>query len=118
MNSKKRIFAKCTLMMALVPFHTQASSGHIGLEACADALVSELSASNGSAVNYQLDPANEDMDRKLQSLELFSLYARDPSSSELVSRMDCVVNNNGKVIRLTNKPLSDEEITKQVSKVD
>ena len=118
MNSKKRLFAKCTLALALAPFHTQASTGLTGLEACADALVNELSESSGSAVNYQLDPANEDLDRKLQSLELFSLYARDPSSNELVSRMDCVVNNKGRVIRLTSKPLSAEETAKQVSKAD
>jgi len=118
MNSKKRLFAKCTLAMAMVPFHAHATTARIGLEACADALVSELSVSNGSAVSYRLDSATEDFDRKLQSPERISLYARDPQSSELVSKMDCVINSRGRVIRLTNMPLDTAETGKQISKTD
>jgi hypothetical protein len=118
MNSKKKLLFKCTLATALVPFNTYATTGHTGLEACADALASKLSASNGTSINYELDPANEDFDRRLQSLELFSLYARDPNNSELVSRMDCVVNSAGRVVRLIDKPLVAEDTSKQVSKID
>ena len=115
MNSKKKLLAKCTFAMAMVPFHTHATTGHVALEACADALASELSSSNGSAVSYQLDSANEGFDRKMQSVERISLYARDPKSSELVSKMDCVVNSRGRVIRLTNMPLEAPQTNKQVS---
>ena len=118
MNSKKKLLAKCTIVMAMVPFHTHATTGQVGLEACADALASELSSSNGTAVSYQLDSANEGFDRKIQSLERISLYARDPQSSELVSKMDCIVNRKGRVIRLTNIPLEASETGNQVSKVD
>ena len=104
--------------MSMAPFHTHATTGQAGLEACADALVSELSISNGTAVSYQLDSANEGFERKMQSLELISLYARDPQSSELVSKMDCVVNSRGRVIRLTNQPLEDEGTVNKVSKAD
>jgi hypothetical protein len=104
--------------MSLIPFQTYAATGQVGLQACADALVSELSISNGTPVNYRMDAANEDFERKLQSREVFSLYARESQSSELVSRMDCVVNSRGKVIRLTNKPLDEKAASKQVSKVD
>ena len=118
MNSKKMLLAKCTIAMAMIPFHTHATTGQVALEACADALVSELSSSSGAAVSYQLDSANEGFDRKMQSLERISLYARDPQSSELVSKMDCVVNSRGRVIRLTNMPLEAPEAVKQVSKND
>jgi hypothetical protein len=118
MNSKKKYLAKCAMAMSLAPFQTHAATGQVGLQACADALVNELSISNGRSVNYKMDAANEGFDSKLQSREVFSLYARDPQSSELVSRMDCVVNSRGKVIRLTNKPLDDKAASKQVSKVD
>ena len=118
MNSKKKVLAKCTIAMAMIPFHTHATTGQVALEACADALVSELSSSNGTAVSYQLDSANEGFDRKMQSLERISLYARDPQSSELVSKMDCVVNSRGRVIRLTNMPLESLENGKQVSKAE
>lgn len=118
MNSKKRIFAKCTLAMALVPFQANANTAQTALEACADALVTELSVSNGSDVSYRLDSANEGFDKKLRSSEIISLYARDPQSSELVSKMDCVVNSRGRVIRLTNMPLDATEHGNQISKVD
>jgi hypothetical protein len=118
MNSKKRLFAKCTLALAMVPFHAGASTAQAALEACADALVSELSISNGTAVNYRLDSANEGFDRKLRSPERISLYARDPQSSELVSRMDCIVSSKGRVVRLTDMPLDAEETGQQVSKAD
>jgi len=118
MNSKKKLLAKCTLAMAMVPFYTHATTGQVGLEACADALASELSSSNGTAVSYQFDPANEGFDKKMQSVERISLYARDPQSSELVSKMDCVVNRKGRVIRLTSIPLETSETGNEVSKVD
>ena len=117
MNSKKKFLIKCTVAMSMAPFHTHATTGQAGLEACADALVSELSISNGTAVSYQLDSANEGFERKMQSLELISLYARDPQSSELVSKMDCVVNSRGRIIRLTNMPLDAAETGNQISKL-
>lgn len=118
MNSKKRLFVKCTLALAMVPFHANAATAQIGLENCADALVSELSIVNGSTVSYQLDSANEGFDRKMRSAEKISLYARDPRSSELVSRMDCIVSSRGRVIRLTNIPLDDTETGQRVSIAD
>ena len=118
MNSKKKFLFKCTLAVALVPFNTYATTGHAGLEACADALASKLSAANGTSIDYEVDPASEGFDRRLQSLELFSLYARDPDSNKLVSRMDCVVNRTGRVMRLIDMPLEAEDSSKQVSKID
>lgn len=118
MNSKKKLLAKCTIAMAVIPFHTHATTGQVGLEACADALASELSSSNGTAVSYQLDSASEGFDTKMRSVEQISLYARDIHSNELVSKMDCVVNRKGRVIRLTSIPLEASETGKQVSKVD
>jgi len=118
MNSKKKLLFKCSLAMVLVPFHSHATTGQIALEACADALVSELSTSNGSEVRYKLDSANEGFDRKMRSIERISLYARDPQSSELVSKMDCVVNSKGRVIRLTEQPLEEDETANKLSQND
>ncbi len=109
MNSKKRLFAKCALAITMVPFNASAATAQAGLEACADALVTELSMDNGSDVSYRLDSANEGFDRKLRTTERISLYARDPHTSELVSRMDCFVSSKGRVIRLTKMPLDDVE---------
>jgi hypothetical protein len=118
MNSKKKLFTKCAIAIAMVPFNASATTAQAGLEACADALVTELSIDNGSEVSYRLDSANEDFDRKLRTPERISLYARDPHSSELVSRMDCFISRKGRVIRLTKMPLVDVDSANQVSKID
>lgn len=118
MNSKKQLLAKCTLAMAMVPFHTHATTRQVGLEACADALVNELSLANGTDVSYQMDSANAGFKGKMQPLEHYSLYARDTRNNELVSKMDCVVNHKGRVIRITDMPLDTSEKNKQVSKLD
>lgn len=118
MNSKKRFLVKCTLAMAIVPFHAQATTAQTALEACADALVNELSISNGTDISYRLDSANKDFDRKVRSAERISLYARDPQSSELVSQMDCFISSKGRVIRLTNIPLDAVESSNRISKAD
>ena len=118
MNSKKRFLMTSALAISMVPFHTHAITSQAGLEACADALVSELSKSNGTAVSYTLDSASDRFSGKIKSVENISLYARDPQSSELVSRMDCLINSRGRVVRLTNIPLDSEETTNRISKVD
>ena len=102
----------------MVPFNANATTAQTGLEACAEALVNELSIANGSDISYRLDSANEGFDRKLRTPELISLYARDPQSSELVSRMDCYISSKGRVIRLTKMPLDAVESGNQVSKID
>ena len=117
MNSKKRILVSCTVAISMVPFHTNAATGKIGLEACADALANELSTSS-KTVTYQLDSANEGLKRRLDKHEIISLYARNPQSSELVSRMDCIVNSKGRVVRLITLPLDVEETGNKVSKAE
>lgn len=62
-------------------------------------MVSGLSIANGTAVSYQLDSASEGFDRNLQSFERISLYARDPQSSQLESKKDCVINSKGLFIQ-------------------
>ena len=118
MNIDKKFLVGCTVAMSMVPFYSHATSGRIGLEACTDALISELSISNGKDLAYKFDTSNSDFDRKLSSFEMISLYARDSESDEPVSRMDCVVNGRGRVVRLTTKPLDDKEFKDQVTKAD
>ena len=118
MNIDKRFLVGCTVAISMVPFYSHATSGQVGLEACTDALVSELSISNGKDLAYRFDTDNTDFDRKLNEFEMISLYARDSESDELVSRMDCVVNDRGRVVRLTTKPLDDSKFQDQVTKAD
>ena len=118
MNSNKKFLVGCAVAVSMVPFNLHATSGQIGLEACTDAMVSELAISNGKDLAYRFDTQNADFDRKLSSLEIISLFARDSMSNELVSSVDCVVNSRGRVVRLTTKFLDDKGLKQQVTKVN
>ena len=117
MNIRKTVFTGITAAMSLAPFYAQANTGQIGLQACAEALVSELSTSNGSQVSYQVDDTLDNFDTKLKKREVISLFATDAQSQELVSRMDCVVDKWGRVIRLDQLPLDVKEADKLMSRV-
>lgn len=118
MNRNRKFLIGCTVAMSMVPLYSHATSGRIGLEACTDAMVSELSILNGKDLAYRFDTDNADFDRKLSSLEMISLYARDSQSDELVSRVDCVVNGKGRVVRLTTKPIDDKDLKDKVTKIN
>jgi len=118
MNSKRLIVIGSAAAMSVASFYTYATAGHVGLEACVDAMVGELSESKGSDVGYQLDSTKDNFDRKLGMREVISLYARNPKSDELVSRMDCVVDRHGRVLRLNTLPLDYDEMGERVTKVE
>jgi hypothetical protein len=96
MNSKRLLVIGSAAAMSMASFYTHATAGHIGLEACASAMVGELSASSGTHMGFQVDSSKDNFDRKLGVREVISLYARDPDSDELVARMDCVVDQRGR----------------------
>jgi len=117
MNSKRIFIIGVTAAMSMVSFYANATAGHVGLEACVDAMVGELSETNGTPVGYSLDSASDNFDRDLKSREVISLYARDPSTDALVSRMDCVVDRRGRILRLKDMPLEDD-MGDRVTKAD
>jgi hypothetical protein len=118
MNSKRLLVIGSATAMSMASFYTHATAGHVGLEACADAMVGELSTSGGTLVGYQLDLSKDNFDRKLGAREVISLYARDPKSDELVARMDCVVDQRGRVLRLNTLPLDHDESGDRLTKVE
>jgi len=118
MNRKKLIVIGSAAAMSMASFYTHATAGHVGLVACFDALVSELSESTGAPVGYQLNSGGDNFDRKLGSMERISLYARNPQNNELVSRMDCDVDHKGRVLRLKNLPLDSDDAGNLVTKAE
>ena len=117
MNSKRIFVIGVTAAMSMASFYANATAGHVGLEACVDAMVGELSEANGTQVGYSLDSASDNFDRNLRAREVISLYARDPSTDALVSRMDCVVDRRGRIPRLKDMPLEDD-MGDRVTKVE
>lgn len=117
MNSRKFFVIGAAAAMSMASLYANATAGHVGLEACVDAMVGELSEASGTQVGYSLDSASDNFDRDLRSREVISLYARDPGSDVLVSRMDCFVDRRGRVLRLKEMPLEDD-MGKRVTKAD
>jgi hypothetical protein len=117
MNSNKTVLLGFAAALSLAPFLAHAKTGQIGLQACAEALVTKLSANNGSSVGYRVDDTLDNFDTRLKKREIISLYATDVASNELVSRMDCIVDRWGRVIRLETLPVDTEEADKLISRV-
>ena len=118
MNSNKTFLFGCALAVAMAPTNSYAATGQAGLEACTDAMVSKLTESSGNDLSYKFATSNVDFDRHLNSLELISLYARDSASNELVSRVDCIVNGKGRVMRLKTMPLHENDLKDAVTQAN
>ena len=117
MNSKRILVFGATAAMSMASFYAQATAGHVGLEACVDAMVGELSEASGKQVGYSVDSTRDNFDRDLRTREVISLYAREPGSDALVSRMDCFIDRRGRVLRLKDLPLEDD-MGKRVTKAE
>lgn len=106
MNNRKLLTIGCALAFSLAPFSAQATTRQAALDACADAMVSELAGANGTPPVYSMAPESDGSAARLRGHETFHLDVRDPASQEVVARADCVVNKRGKVRRLVDLPLS------------
>jgi len=106
MNNSKILKVGFAMVISLAPYSVKAATMEKGLDACADALVSELASSNGAPLDYSLSPESDASGSRLKRREMIHLDARDPNSQEVVARADCVVDNKGKVRRLVSVPLN------------
>jgi hypothetical protein len=109
MKRIKTMMTGCTLALALAPFHAGAFTEEKALEACADAMVSDLSDSRGVELDYRLDDASKGSGRRLEYPGTFHLDAKDPRSMEVVARIDCYVDSHARVRRVVSLPLSAED---------
>jgi hypothetical protein len=105
MNNSTFLKASILAAMTTVPLHAHALSEEAGLDACADAMVSELSENQGAPMVYNLDPSSGGSAKRLNRFEIYHLDARDPKSEEVVARYDCHINNKAQVQKLIPVPL-------------
>lgn len=105
MNNSKILTIGCTVVIALTPFSAKAASMKAGLDACADALVTELASSNGAPLDYRVNPGSGATGVRLKRREVIHLDARDPNSQEVVARADCTVDHRANVRELVSVPL-------------
>ena len=106
MEKNRFLMMGCSLALMALPATGQAATFQDGLEACVDALVTELATSNGEPLDARIGAESSSSDHRLGSRETIYLDARNPSSEEVVARADCLVDRKGQVVRLTNVPLA------------
>ena len=95
-----------TLALSALPVAAQAATFQDGLEACVDALATELATSNGESLEARIGSDSSRSDHRLGNREMIYLDARNPASQEVVARADCLVDRKGEVLRLNSVPLN------------
>ena len=105
MNNSKILTIGCALVVTLAPYSLEAATAKAGLNACADAWVSDLAGDNGAPLEYSLSPESNTSRSRLKRREVIHLDARDPRSQEIVARADCFVDDRAQVRRLVEVPL-------------
>ena len=101
------------LALSLAPLSANATTHNEALEACASALAVEISGKTGIETAYRIDEDLPASGRRLGSVEMFHLDARDPESQEVVARADCWVNRSAMVKRLVPVPLDAKDAEKR-----
>jgi len=109
MNKRKIFRIGVVLAITVAPFHAYALSRQAGLEACAQAMVDDLGASQGAPMVLNLDPSSKSGRGKMDRQEVFHLDALNPDGNAVVARMDCFVNNRAEVTRLIKVPLDGDD---------
>lgn len=103
------------MAVTLAPLSVNAATMETGLDACADALVTELADDTGNPVNYRVSPESDISGSRLKQTEVIHLDVHDPESEEVVARADCVVSRQGKVRRLISVPLEAADAAERAS---
>ena len=106
MNSLKVFTVGCAVAFSLTSLNAQAAATRAdGLNACVEAVVTEISNSQGSPVDFSIAPGSEMSLHKLKRREKFHLDIRSPKTDDVVARADCIVNQNAQVRTLIDLPL-------------
>ena len=106
MSKLKVLTIGCTIAFSMSSFDALAAETRVeGLNACVEAVVTELSDSQGSPMNFSIAPGSEMSSKRLNRREKFHLDIRNPSSDDVLARADCIVNQNAKVQKLIDLPL-------------
>lgn len=109
MNSKKAIVMGCVLTMTATPAIGMAKSEQAGLNACAKAMMTDLSFGKTASRPYEVKNLKPGAGRPLHLMNTIHLDARGAESNEVLARYDCVVNSRAEVIELLVLPLDADD---------
>lgn len=94
MNKGKYVFALSILLGTVA---ANAATEIDAMQACTDAIATEIKDAQGADVRVRIDASTIDPDKVLHGLTVFHLDAVDASTNELVRKFDCQVNRRAKV---------------------
>ena len=105
MNKIKLKVLTGTVMVGMAFSATAMSAtASAGLEACADAMMDEISGTAEKPA-YKVRNLKKEKRDRLSGDEVFYLDAMTKESEKVIGRFDCVVNRRAEVIELTRLPL-------------
>lgn len=106
MNNLKILTAGCVIAFSMTSLNALASATRAeGLNACAEAVVTELGTSQGSPIDFRVSPDSDKSLEKMRRRETFHLDIRSPETDVIVARIDCVVDQKARVRKVIDVPL-------------
>lgn len=108
MNRNKTMILGCIVTLVALPLDGIARTEEAGLNACADAMMQDISSGKPAARSYEVKRLHGGDRRRLYRSGTFHLDARGAESDEILARYDCVVNSRAEVIELKVLPLDAE----------
>lgn len=116
MNHLKMITAGCAIALSVTSLDSLASATRTdGLNACAEAVVTELGNSKGSPMGFSLSPDSDMSSQRLARREIFHLDIRNPDTEAVMARIDCVVDQKGRVRKVIDVPLDGPDAERRAT---
>jgi len=117
MNTILKLKLATFIAIASLPLYADDTSGHAGLNACADALAKKLETVQGKPVGYNLDLDTKINNEKLNVREVFYLDAKVPNTDVVIARANCTVNDDAEVLKLVVLPLDAAQAQNRATKL-
>jgi len=109
MKHRKIMISSLTVATAMLSMSVNAATRTDGLNACAQAAVTELGERQNSELGYSLSPDSMTSGARMKHRELFHLDITKPGSDTVVARIDCVVDRKARVRDLIKVPIDGED---------
>ena len=71
-----------------------------GLDACAEALVSQLTEKTEDKMNYRITDDSKGFEGRLRGTEVIYLDAKDSNNEKVIARYNCFINEEAEVEKL------------------
>ncbi len=118
MNHLKMLTAGCAIALSVTSLDSLASATRTeGLNACAEAVVTELGNSKGSPIDFRLSSDSDTSGKKLNRRETFHLDIRNPEDDAIVARIDCVVDRRARVQKVIDVPLDGPDAEQRATMI-